>query len=77
MKAVQVAFEEGTLSELDARDEVKREGRSAVLRRVTEEYLRRRREEEISEKYRQGYADGKGLGEEWEGWVEEAACPDE
>jgi metal-responsive CopG/Arc/MetJ family transcriptional regulator len=74
MKAVQVAFDEETLSQLDAGDEVKREGRSAVLRRVTEECLRRRREEEINEKYRQGYTDGKGLGEEWEGWIEEAAC---
>jgi hypothetical protein len=50
---------------LDA--EVKKAGRSAVLRRAAAAYLRRRRAERIAEAYRRGYADG-GLGREFEGW---------
>lgn len=77
MKAVQVVFDEETLTQLDATAEVQREGRSAVLRRLTEDYLKRRREKEIDEQYRRGYGEERGLGEEWTGWVEEAAWPRE
>lgn len=69
MKTVQVMFDEETLEQLDALDEVKSEGRSAVLRRVTEDYLNLRRQLRIDEQYRRGYAEG--LGEEWAGWAEE------
>lgn len=75
MKAVQVVFDETTLSHLDALDEVKQEGRSAVIRRLIEEFLKQRREEQIDEQYRRAYAGGDGLGSEWEGWTEEGAWP--
>ncbi|MCP3993988.1 MAG: hypothetical protein GY722_02845 [bacterium] len=44
MKAIQVMFDESLLLELDAELEVKKQGRSAVLRRLVADYLERRRE---------------------------------
>ena len=41
MKPVQVLFDELLLKRLDADEEVRRDGRSAVLRRAAAEYLRR------------------------------------
>jgi metal-responsive CopG/Arc/MetJ family transcriptional regulator len=43
MKAVQVLFDEPLLRQLDADEEVRELGRSAVLRRAAAEYLRKRR----------------------------------
>ncbi|MGH9319799.1 MAG: ribbon-helix-helix protein, CopG family [Vicinamibacteria bacterium] len=43
MKPVQVLIDEPLLAPLDADEEVRRDGRSAVLRRAIREYLRRRR----------------------------------
>ena len=40
MKAIQVMLDERLLEKLDATDEVQHEGRSAVLRRAVEAYLR-------------------------------------
>ncbi len=56
MKAVQVMFDETLLSQLDAELEVKKKGRSAVLRGLVAEYLERRRESAIDARYRKGYA---------------------
>lgn len=67
MKAIQVAFIEALLSKLDASEEVRREGRSAVLRRATEEYLERKRRQEISDRYARAYWDCTGLGDELAG----------
>ena len=75
MKAIQITMDERLLSDLDADDEVKREGRSAVLRRAVTEYLRRKRETGIAEAYRRGY--GGDTGRDLEGWAEEGAWPDE
>ena len=69
-------LDENLLARLDAREEVKRRGRSAVLRRAAEEYLRRREQREISERYRKAYAGGEGLGEEFEGWEEPGEWPE-
>ena len=77
MKAIQVMFDETLLRELDAELEAKKQGRSAVLRQLVADYLERRREAAIDARYRQGYADGKGLGEEFEGWEDEGAWPEE
>lgn len=52
MKAVQVMFDEKLLAQLDATEEVQREGRSAVLRRAAEEYLKHRLRHQIAEDYR-------------------------
>lgn len=75
MKPVQVLFDEPLLKRLDADAEVRRDGRSAVLRRATAEYLRRRRARHISEAYRKAYATEGGLGTEWAGWEDEGAWP--
>lgn len=76
MKAIQVMFDEKLLARLDASPEVREEGRSAVLRRAAESYLRDRRRREIAEAYRRAYADDGGLGEELEGWEDEGAWPE-
>ena len=75
MKAVQVMFDEELLERLDASEEVKREGRSAVLRRAVADYLGRRREERIADQYRRAYSDTRDLDGELEGWEEEGQWP--
>ena len=81
MKAIQVMFDERLLKRLDATPEVKRDGRSAVLRRAVEQYLRQRRRHAISEGYRAAYGDDRGsadgLGGEFSGWEDEGAWPAE
>jgi metal-responsive CopG/Arc/MetJ family transcriptional regulator len=75
MKAIQITFDEKLLAELDATEEAKRHGRSAVLRRAATEYLRRRRREEVAEAYHRAYSEGSGLGEEFEGWEDQGQWP--
>ncbi len=77
MKAVQVMFEEEFLDRLDADQEVQAEGRSAVLRRAAAAYLEGRRRTEIAKQYQQAYGDGRGLGEEFEGWEKQGEWPPE
>lgn len=79
MKAIQITMDEGLLQRLDETEEVKREGRSAVLRRATTEYLERRRAALIRERYREAYGSGgeADLGEEFEGWEEQGSWPEE
>jgi hypothetical protein len=74
MKPIQVLFDEPLLRRLDADEEVRKDGRSAVLRRAAAEYLRRRRASRISEAYRRAYRD-RGLGEEFAGWENEGSWP--
>ena len=68
MKAIQITVDEDLLAELDESDEVKRDGRSAVMRRAVAEYLQRRRRRAISDGYLRAYAESGGLGEEYAGW---------
>jgi metal-responsive CopG/Arc/MetJ family transcriptional regulator len=77
MKPIQILVDEELLQELDATEEVQREGRSAVLRRAAHEYLRRRKRRRIREQYRRAYGRQGGLGEEFAGWTEEGAWPGE
>jgi metal-responsive CopG/Arc/MetJ family transcriptional regulator len=77
MKPVQVMLDERLLEELDSTEEVAREGRSAVLRRALAEYLRRRRLLTIRERYERAYGAEPGLGEDFDGWVEEGTWPEE
>lgn len=77
MKPVQVLIDEELLSELDSDEEVRREGRSAVLRKALREYLNRRRRQLIARQYRDAYADGQGLGDEFEGWEKQGQWPPE
>ena len=75
MKPVQILMDESLLRRLDADAEVRRFGRSAVLRRAAAEYLRRSRVRRIAEAYRRAYSKDAGLGEEFAGWEEEASWP--
>lgn len=79
MKAIQITIDEELLERLDATEEVRREGRSAVLRRAAAEYLDRRRARVIRERYRKAYgSEGvQGLDDEFEGWEEEGVWPEE
>ncbi len=73
MKAVQITMDEDLLERLDSVDEVKKKGRSAVIRMVLAEWLRRKRSQAIDERYRVAYADGDPLGKDWAGWEEQGA----
>jgi metal-responsive CopG/Arc/MetJ family transcriptional regulator len=76
MKPIQVLFDEPLLRRLDADDEVRKLGRSAVLRRAAAEYLRKRRARSTAEAYRRAYAKRAGLGEDFHGWPGEGAWPE-
>ncbi|MCC7035163.1 MAG: ribbon-helix-helix protein, CopG family [Acidobacteria bacterium] len=75
MKAIQVTLDEALLERLDRDEEVKRDGRSAVLRRAADLYLRQRKAREVAAAYRRAYASEQGLGTEFEGWEREGAWP--
>jgi hypothetical protein len=68
-------FDERLLAKLDADEDVRKVGRSAVLRRIVSNYLRKKTESEIDARYRKGYADGTGLGPEFDGWEKEGVWP--
>lgn len=69
-------MDEALLARLDADDEVRRDGRSAVIRRAADEYLRRRRRRAIANQYARAYGDGASLGEEFGGWEDEGSWPE-
>jgi metal-responsive CopG/Arc/MetJ family transcriptional regulator len=77
MKPIQVVFDETLLRQLDADEEVRKYGRSAVLRRAAADYLRRAKTRRITAKYRRAYGANPELPEEFEGWPAEGAWPDE
>lgn len=64
------------LRRLDRDAEVKRAGRSAVLRRAALEYLRRSSARRIADAYRKAYAAGAGLGTDFAGWEDEGSWPE-
>jgi metal-responsive CopG/Arc/MetJ family transcriptional regulator len=76
MKPIQVMFDEQLLKRLDADTEVRKVGRSAVLRRAAAEYLRRSRAKRIADAYRQAYGRSRGLGPEFAGWGDEGSWPE-
>jgi metal-responsive CopG/Arc/MetJ family transcriptional regulator len=76
MKPIQVLFDEPLLRRLDSDGEVRKFGRSAVLRRAATEYLRRARAARIADAYRRAYSETGGLGEEFAGWQDEGSWPD-
>jgi metal-responsive CopG/Arc/MetJ family transcriptional regulator len=75
MRAIQITVDDRLLAELDADEEVKREGRSAVLRRAAFQYLRRKRRDEIAQAYERAY--GKTGAPELEGWADAGVWPEE
>ena len=75
MKAIQIMLDEETLRLLDTDDEVKKKGRSAVLRRAAAEYLKRKERTRIAAQYKQAYGTTDGLGDEFSGWEDEGSWP--
>lgn len=76
MKSIQVMFDEQLLKQLDADEEVKRDGRSAVLRRAAAAYLRTRRARATADAYRRAYGAGGGIGQEFSDWTDEGIWPE-
>lgn len=77
VKSIQITMDEALLARLDRDDEVKREGRSAVLRRAADLYLRQRNARDVASAYRRAYGDKGNLGPEFEGWEGQGAWPAE
>ena len=76
MVRVQITFDEALLKRLDADPETRRLGRSAVLRKAVEEWLKRKRASEIDERIRRGYQRRPPV--EFNEWLkEEPPWPDE
>ena len=75
MKPIQVTFDEPLLARLDADQEVRRQGRSAVLRRAVEMYLAHRRKQGIAAAYRTAYGHS-GPGTDLAGWEDEGEWPE-
>ncbi len=77
MKPVQIMFDEDTLRRLAESDEVKERGRSEIVRRAVDHYLRRREQETIARTYQNAYAATNQLEDELDGWPEEGEWPAE
>ena len=75
MKAIQITFDERLLDQLDRDEEVKRSGRSAVIRHAVADYLRKRRRSAVAESYRRAYGK-QPAGSELSGWADEGVWPD-
>jgi metal-responsive CopG/Arc/MetJ family transcriptional regulator len=76
MKAIQVSFDEQLLARLDEDPEVKKVGRSEVMRRAVAAYLRRRRADVIREAYTRAYGD-RARDNDLAGWADEGSWPAE
>lgn len=71
-------FDEELLEELDKTADVREKGRSAVLRQLTSDFLRQRREQEVDARYERAYAGvADPLGKDFAGWDEEGVGPPE
>ncbi len=71
-------FDEELLAEFDETADVREKGRSAVLRKLTSDFLRQQREQEIDAQYERAYKGVKDpLGKDFEGWEEEGVWPPE
>lgn len=68
-------FDEDILRRLSESDEVRERGRSEVVRRAVDRYLRQREQEAIARKYANAYAAINQLDDELDGWTEEGAWP--
>ena len=75
MKAIQVTFEEDLLRDLDTDERVKAIGRSALLRQLAREYLRRERERRIDEQYARAYGGSRGDDPQGTLWETEGDWP--
>ena len=69
-------IDEPLLRRLEADAEVRKVGRSAVMRRAVSEYLKRSRARRIAEAYTRAYRGQAGLGEDFSGWEGAGAWPE-
>ena len=77
MKAIQITVDEALLKKLDADAEVRALGRSAVLRRAVEAYLKRKRTTDLDEAYQRAYGGTSDIGPDWQGWPDEGVWPED
>jgi metal-responsive CopG/Arc/MetJ family transcriptional regulator len=78
MKPIQIMMDEQLLTELDADEEVRKSGRSAVIRKIVAEYIDYRHRKTVASQYRRAYGEaGAGLGIEFAGWENEGIWPKE
>jgi metal-responsive CopG/Arc/MetJ family transcriptional regulator len=77
MKVVQFTIDEHLLRQLDRDPDVKKHGRSALLRRAIKEFLARRGDEKIAEGYRRAYGKNPLTRDEVEAFDTGAAWPEE
>jgi len=78
MKTIQITMDEKLLLKLDAQQETRRIGRSAVLRQAVLEYLDRGHRNSIAAGYQRAYSDKSGsLGDEFKGWEDVGQWPPE
>jgi metal-responsive CopG/Arc/MetJ family transcriptional regulator len=75
MKAIQVSFDEKLLARLDEDPEVRKLGRSEVMRRAVTSYLGQRRTDAIRDAYRRAYGDRKKTDDQLAGWSDEGTWP--
>ena len=76
MKPIQLLIDEDLLRRLDSDEEVRRVGRSAVLRQAATDYLRRSRARRIARAYRLAYRKPDALRDEFAGWENEGSWPE-
>jgi metal-responsive CopG/Arc/MetJ family transcriptional regulator len=71
-------MDEKLLTEFDEDEEVRKAGRSAVLRRIVAQYIEHRRRRAIADQYRKAYGElGGKLNADLEGWEDEGTWPSE
>jgi len=77
MKPVQVLFDDELLAELDTDPEVRKRGRSKILRELVAGYLKQRRQSMVDSQYAAGYGGDANVREDLAGWDEEGEWPDD
>lgn len=77
MKPVQVLFDDDLLAELDTDADVRKRGRSKILRELVAGYLKQRRQAMVDSQYAAGYGGEAQLHDDLAGWDEEGERPDD
>jgi metal-responsive CopG/Arc/MetJ family transcriptional regulator len=77
MKVVQVSLDERLLERLDANVEVRKRGRSAIVREALAYWLAVQRETQIADAYARAYGGRGGIADEFPGWAGAGTWPDE